>query len=143
MKLVSSRETRERPERERPERDQKERDQRETRERPEKERPEKETREGLCVLTLCYILKYNKIGLYFILPFIFSAVYNNYKNMLSYKEKQYIKRRDTGLALAFTMLDRKNRGTVDADLCRNILKTLAKDCASAPLVVDEIIDSVC
>jgi hypothetical protein len=45
-------------------------------------------------------------GLYFILPFIFSTVYNNYKTILEQTEQYYVLRRKKALLSAFNQLDR-------------------------------------
>lgn len=45
-------------------------------------------------------------GLYFILPFIFSTVYNNYKTILEQTEQYYVARRKRALLSAFNQMDR-------------------------------------
>ncbi len=59
-------------------------------------------------------------ALYFILPFIFSTVYNNYKSILTETEQYYLKKRNKALVAAFHLLDQNNSATIDVEICRYV-----------------------
>jgi len=67
-----------------------------------------------------------KIGLYFILPFIFASVFNNYKDMVEEKKKSIAEIQESGLQAAFDFLDKGRKGYLDTDVCREVFFQVLK-----------------
>lgn len=87
--------------------------------------------------SVIFFIVYLVIGLYFILPFIFSTVYNNYKTILEQTEQYYVLRRKKALLSAFHQLDRDKEGLVELDWVAVLLVELGKYSSKISMVVDE------
>lgn len=87
-------------------------------------------------------------GLYFILPFIFASVYNNYKHITEVKKEAILTIQSRGLLAAFDSLDKQNHGYIDPELCREVLIQSARILATSSTIaaleelVDELIEEV-
>eukprot|EP01087_Luapelamoeba_hula_P025288 TRINITY_DN9973_c0_g1_i1.p1 TRINITY_DN9973_c0_g1~~TRINITY_DN9973_c0_g1_i1.p1 ORF type:complete len:800 (+),score=91.40 TRINITY_DN9973_c0_g1_i1:11-2410(+) len=73
-----------------------------------------------------YFLVFMVLGLYFLLSFIFSTVYNSYKTVSSDSEKNENERRCKDLTYAFALLDKTHNDTVDVSVCDHVIEELTK-----------------
>jgi two pore calcium channel protein len=87
--------------------------------------------------SVIFFIVYLVIGLYFILPFIFSTVYNNYKTILEQTEQYYVMRRKKALLAAFHQLARGQDGLVDLDWVAVLLVELGKYSSKISMAIDE------